>query len=348
MQKFKITFLIIFLTLNLFSQDTIGIPDNTIKSLIQFQVELNEPVKQFPLVKSDSLKILNFEDIKLLTLEIEKELELVYIKYYSETKAGWSKKDFTNHFNVKSKIKNNSGLDYYHINFEIDTTKNQSILNNEPILESGISLLGSESHTEIVQNIIPEKNDSVNHFGNLPVKIKYLTAYDTIKLSKNDIGNKFKIGVEEYKLQSIRNGNIYIRSLDSSNDLENLENSRYISYKNQKIVHLPEQNNFPIRFQKQLKMLSIILNDSLIQLPRKEYENYLKNLKLEKNKLFVDLLILDTKVDFDKIYILIPKYDFLSKELKGRIVEKNVDNIEIVRHSFPVQKDEIKGQTINN
>ncbi|QYA24525.1 hypothetical protein G3I01_03045 [Gramella sp. MT6] len=95
-------------------------------------------------------------------------------------------------------------------------------------------------------------------------------------------------------------------------------------------------------------MLSIILNDSLIQLLRKDYENYLNNLKFEKNKLFVDLLILDTKVDFDKIHILIPKYDSLSKELKGRIIEKNVDNIEIVRHLFPVKQDEIKGQPVNN
>ncbi|QYA24526.1 hypothetical protein G3I01_03050 [Gramella sp. MT6] len=249
MQKFRITVLTIFLTLNLFSQDTIGIPDNTIKSLIKFQDELNEPVKQFPLVKLDSLKILSFENIKSLTHEIEKELELVFVKYYSESKGDWSKKDFTNHFNVKSRIKNKSGLDYYHINFEIDTSKNQSILNNKPIFESCISFLGSGSHTEIVKEIIPKKNDSINHFGNLPVNIKYLTAYDTIKLSKNDIGNKFKIEGQEYKLENIINGNIYIRSLDSSNDLKQLENSRYITYKNQKIVHLPEQNNFPYVFK---------------------------------------------------------------------------------------------------
>ncbi|MFD0975383.1 hypothetical protein [Salinimicrobium gaetbulicola] len=349
MNKPPIKILIFLITFNLFSQntDTVSIPDNVIRPMLELHVKINEPVELFPLIKSDDLETLNFNLIKSSALEIEKNLELVFIEYYSESKAAWSKKDFTDYFEVKSMIKERSLLDYYHINFDIDTTKNQSILNSEPLFESGISFIGSDSHTEFVRQIIPKNNDSINHFGNLPVKIKYLIDFDTIKLSKKDIGKEFKIAEEEYRLDNIINGNIHIRSLDSSNELEKLEISRYIAYKDQKIVHLPHQNRFPLSFNI-LKTSSIFLNDSLVQLPHNDYQKYLKNIKFAKNEVFVDQIILDTEVDFDEIHILLPKYHFLNKELKSRIEKENIDNLKIVRHSSQIKTPTPKNQPLNN
>lgn len=347
MKELPIKILIFLITFNLFSQDTVSIPDNVIRPMLGLHEKINEPVDLFSLIKSDDLETLSFDLIKSSAFEIEKNLELVFIEYYSESKADRRKKDFTNHFEVKSMTKEKSFLNYHQINFEIDTTKNQSILNSEPLFESGISFRGSDSHTEIVREIIPKNNDSINHFGNLPVKIKYLIAYDTIKLSKKDIGKEFKIAEEEYRLNNILNGKIYIRSLDSSNEIEKLEISRYIAYKDQKIVHLPNRNRFPSSFNI-LKTSSIFLNDSLVKLPHNDYQKYLKNVKFTKNEVFVDQIILDTEVDFDEIHILLPKYHFLNKELKSRIEKENIDDLEIVRHSFQIKSPTHKTQPVNN
>ncbi|KAB1068114.1 hypothetical protein F6U93_08235 [Tamlana haliotis] len=348
MKKLRITVLAIFFSINLFSQDTIGVPNDGINYFSKLQSELNEPAKQFPIIKLDSLKGIDFEMIKSSALEIEKKLDLVFIKYYSENNVDWNKKDYTNHFEVKSKIKEQIPFSFDYINFEIDSLKNQTILTNEPCFKSGTSIRRNNAHTTIAREIIPENYDSINYHGNFPVKINYLIAYDTIKLSKKDIGKEFKVAEEKYRLDNFFNGNVYIRSLDASNKLDKVKNWRYITYKNQKVVHLPEQNNFPLRFQKELKTSSVILNDSLIQLPLNTYKNYLKNLKVDKNKVFSDQLILATKVEFDEIYILFPNYNYLNKQLKESRIEKiNVDKLHKIQLT-PDKTNKMKTQPIDN
>ena len=337
MQKLILTIVTVLFSINFYSQDTIDVPNKAIEPLLKIHTQLNEPVKPFPLIKSDSLNFLSFEKLKSLALELEKKLELIFIEYYSESGQEWNKKHFKNLFKVKGKIEDHSILDHYHLNLEVDTLKSQTILSSEPNFEPGINLGSYSDIISLSRKVIPKKNDSINPHGILQVKIKYLVGYDTINLNKNKFGKEFKIANDQYRFEGLLNGNIFIKSLNSTNDLEILENSRFIAYKDQRIVHLPQQNSFPLDYSERLKILSVLLNDSLIQIPKDNYRKYLKNLKFERSKQFFDLLILDTKVDFDNIQILIPKYDYLNKKLKGRIEKKNVDNIKIVRHSFSIQ-----------
>lgn len=338
MNNIRIIFVLFLFTTNISAQDTISFPKEMIPHFQELKSQLNQPLAHFPFTRSFESSTKDFEVIQSIAKEVKDSLELMYIEYFSESNAPWDPIDFQDHFLISSSVNNHPLLDYNRIKLEIDTIKRTSIYEEEKvILESGNNFSQNSDQITLYKKIIPPTKDIINKEGNLTAAILYLTGYDTIRLNKKSIGSEFIIKDVHYNLENISNGNIYLKVLDPPMTTT-AEKFQYVALKDNRIIHNNSSQEGPWDFKNRIQTYSGFLNDSLAKLSTVEYEEYLNKSTFLKSDLQTDLFILTTGLDFDEILLLVPTFDYFTKELQGKISKENVDDLSIVGIRVPVEE----------
>jgi hypothetical protein len=338
MNNIRIIFVLFLFTTKISAQDTIRFPKEMIPPFQELKSQLNQPLSHFPFTSSFESTTNDFEVIESFAKEVQDSLELTYIEYFSETNAPWDPIDFQDHFLISSSVNNHPLIDHNRIKLEIDTTKKSSIYEEEKvILESGIYFSHESDQIALYRKIIPPTKVIINKEGSLTAAIKYLTVYDTIRLNKKSIGSEFRIADANYNLEGISNGNIYLKVLDPPMTAT-AEKFQYVALRDNRIIHNNSSLEGPWEFKNVIHTYSGFLNDSLAKLSTVEYEEYLNKSTFLKSDLQSDLLILATGLDFDEILLLLPTFDYFTKELQGKISKENVDDLTLVGIKVPVEE----------
>lgn len=350
--KFKITLLLISLSTIAIAQDTIRLTDEQISMFIlMHRLSTEAPKSSVTRMPLDEIQKKDFTFIKKSAQSALDSLELSYVEYYSEKKLTWDQNQFQNHFKVTSTIEwghkeeesentsdqspyTRNNFIYGEINFQIDTLANQTISQrNNPSMESSLHTSSDyrrKNKLLLSKKINLKKDDQIKKDGELTIQIKYLSGYDTIKLNNDKVDQIFNIGKINCQLDTISNGKIYIQLLDSVQGMDLFQELRHISFKDNMAVLNDSPLIVPQFFLQKQRTVSIFMNDRLSKLSSAEYEKYLRSLTIVKGRPYTDLIILNTGLEMDEIFIFKPEYEYFSKKIRARVKRKNVDDIQIV------------------